>query len=873
VGALPTPAAADAFWTGTVADAAKRLGCGTDGLTAPEAQRRLDRYGPNRDRAPVRRSFAGGVLRRCLEPLALLLVAAALVSGVTGDSASATIILLMLVLSIGLDSVQERKALDAAEALRRSVAVRTEAKRDGQYVSIPAEDIVPGDLIRVLGGDVVPADALILEADSFQADEAALTGEPYPVDKRPGPVSARIAAEATNALFRGSIALGGEAVAFVVATGRATISGDAAAVLAEESAPSPFQKDLRSLGFLIVRMTGVLVVVVLTAHVMFGRPVLQSLMFAAALAVGLTPELLPMITTVTLARGAVRLARRKVIVKRLSAIHDLGAMSILCTDKTGTLTSAHITLSRSLDPAGTEDGRAGRLGALCAQLGGDRSAIDAAMIQASPGTEGWRLLARRAFDFQRKYSAAAVDGPEGPLLIVKGAPEALLTLCTASHGKAGPGPLSAADHAQILDQVRVLAEDGLRTVAIASRAGSFESLADPSLITGLVFEGLCVFADPPKATAGAAIARLAAAGVQVKILSGDHPAVVKRLAALVGLNVERVLTGQDIVNLSADALAVQVRSVDAFARLTPDQKVRLVRALQASGAVVGFLGDGINDAPGLKIADIGLSVDGASGVAREAADMILLDTDLGVVADGVAEGRRTFVNVLKYVRMGGSSNFGNMLSMAAASLLLPFLPMLPTQILLNNLLYDISEVGLPLDNVSAAEIQRPQIWSLKGLMRFAAIMGPLSSVFDLLTFAVLFWLLRAAPAAFRAGWFLESMATQVLVIFIIRTRAPVWTSKPHPVLTATSLGALAVALMLPFSPLAGWLGFQAPSASGLLILGLLVLGYLVCAELLKRWAFGPLGSGVEQAQGVGRGPRPMNQLTAHEVGHVPSGSR
>jgi Mg2+-importing ATPase len=831
---------ATAFWTQTPSAAAAALGCGVDGLTGSEAEARLDRYGANSDHPPARVGLAKALLRRCLEPLALLLIAAAVVSGVTGDDVSAVIILLMLVLSIGLDSFQERRALNAAEALRRSVAVRTQVRRDGRFAPLAAEDLVPGDVIRVGVGDLVPADALVLGAEGFQADEASLTGEPYPVDKRPGPTASSAMAEAAGALFRGSTALAGSATALVVATGRATIAGSAAAVLAEETAPSPFEKDLRSLGFLIVRMTGALVLVVLTAHLLFGRPVLQSLMFATALAVGLTPELLPMITTVTLARGAVRLARRKVIVKRLSAIHDLGAMEILCTDKTGTLTSAQITLSGSLGADGSEDSRPAQLGALCAALGGDHGAIDAAMIEAHPDPAGWRLLARRAFDYQRRWSAAGVDGPEGPLLIVKGAPEAVLALCGRMGRADGGVPMPPAERDRVLAEVGALAEQGLRTVAVATRAGTFASLADPAVIKDMTFEGLCVFADPPKATAKAAIERLAAAGVRVKILSGDHPAVVKRLAGMVGLNVDRVLTGQDIVMLSAAALAVQVRKVDAFARLSPDQKARLVRALQAGGGVVGFLGDGVNDAPGLKTADIGLSVDGASGAARDAADMILLDTDLAVVADGVEEGRRTFVNVLKYVRMGGSSNFGNMLSMAAASLMLPFLPMLPTQILVNNLLYDISEVGLPLDNVGADEVARPQVWSLEALMRFSAIMGPLSSVFDLLTFGGLYWLLRAQPAAFRAGWFLESMATQILVIFIIRTRARAWRSAPHPLLTATSLGALAVALALPFSPLAGWLRFQAPGVAALVMLAGLVLTYLLCAELLKGWAFGPM---------------------------------
>ena len=823
------------FWTMTPQAAAATLGCGLEGLTQPQAEARLRQYGGNVDKPGKKTSLIGALARRFIEPLALILLAAAIVSGVTGDVASAVIISAILTLSIGLDTVQERRAMKAAELLRQSVAVRTEVKRDGKFIEVQSEAIAPGDVIRVRTGDVVPADALVLESNGFAASEAALTGEPYPVDKQPGVVKTKSAAEATNALFRGSVAQTGEAIALVVATGRQTLFGGAAAALTEDSAPSPFQHDLRTLGFLIVRMTIILVVFVLAAHMLFGRPFLQSLMFAVALAVGLTPELLPMITTVTLARGAVRLAKRKVIVKRLASIHDLGAMTVLCTDKTGTLTSAEITLSKSYDPDGKEEARPASLGATCAALGGDRSALDAALIAADPkACDGWTLVNRRSFDFRLRSGSVVADGPDGRQLIVKGAPETVLAQCSRLRRGGAVADMTDEERAKATGQVQALAAQGLRTVAVATRPSlATDKAGDES---SLIYEGLCAFADPPKATAAAAIARLSAAGVKVKILSGDDPVVVMRLAGLVGLNCERVLTGPKIAELSADALKVQVRSVDAYARLAPDQKSRLIHALQASGEVVGFMGDGVNDAPGLKAADIGLSVDGATGVAREAADMILLETDLAVIADGVEEGRRTFANIQKYVRMGASSNFGNMLSMAIASVALPFLPMLPTQILLNNLLYDISEIGLPFDEVAVAEIARPQIWSLGGLMRFAGVMGPLSSVFDLMTFGGLYWLFREAPDMFHTGWFLESMATQVLVIFLIRTREPFWKSRPHPALIVSSLGALAVALALPFTPLAGWLGFKPLPVPVLLALGGVVAAYLVAAELMKRWA-------------------------------------
>ena len=433
-------------------------------------------------------------------------------------------------------------------------------------------------------------------------------------------------------------------------------------------------------------------------------------------------------------------------------------------------------------------------------------------------------------------------GPQGQLLIAKGAPEAVLVLCSTYRGGDAATAMSTTARATLLALVHDLAEkDGLRAIAVASKPWS-QDPSDPVTAdeTGLVFEGLCAFADPPKPTAAAAIARLAAAGVQLKILSGDDPVVVQRLAGLVGMDVKRVLSGSDIAHMSDDALAVQVRRVHAFGRLAPDQKSRLVRALQARGAVVGYLGDGINDAPALKASDIGLSVSGATGVAQAAADMILLDTDLAVVADGVEEGRRTFANILKYLRMAVSSNFGNMLSMAVASLFLPFLPMLPTQILLNNLLYDMSEIGIPFDSVRPEAVARPQVWDIRRMIRFAAVMGPLSSLFDFLTFGGLLYLFHASPPQFRTAWFIESMATQILVIFIIRTNGRPWTDWPRPVLAASSIGALLVAVILPFTPLAGWFGFETPPLAMMGGITLLVAAYLVAAELLKRLALGRL---------------------------------
>ena len=675
-------------------------------------KRASSKYGRNADVQARETGILVSIARRLLEPLCLMLIAAAVVSAATGDATSAVIILVILGASVALDALQEGRAKRAAEALRKSVALTAEVKRDGVFASVDAETVVPGDVFRVGVGDIIPADALVLQASAFTANEAALTGEPFGVIKRVGEVKATTAAEASNALFRGSVAQTGEAVALAIGTGANTLFGKAAQSLNAAAEVSPFQRDLRQLGFLVARATAVLAVGVLAANVMFGRPLIESLMFSVALAVGLTPELLPMITTVTLSRGAVRMSRKKVIVKRLAAIHDLGAMTVLCTDKTGTLTSARVELASSLSPSGDADARPAVLAAICASLGGDKGSLDEAVTKANPdAAKGWTRRGLSPFDYQRRMGAVLAEGPDGLVLIVKGAPEAVLSAC---HTGGPSDSTKRRGQMHCKASARSPPKDCARSRSPRKLDRGDRAIRRPRMRQDLTFEGLCTFADPPKDSAPAAVARLAAAGIRIVILSGDDPLVVTRLAKLVGLRSERVISGADLNALSVDALRVRVRDTDIFARLTPDQKVRIVHALSAGGEIVGFMGDGVNDAPAIKAADVGLSVDGATGVARAAADMILLDADLAVVADGVEEGRRTFANILKYVRMGASSNFGNMLSMAAASLFLPFLPMLATQILLNNLLYDVSEIGIPFDTVRTADIAKPQRWRIAG---------------------------------------------------------------------------------------------------------------------------------------------------------------
>ena len=613
-----------------------------------------------------------------------------------------------------------------------------------------------------------------------------------------------------------------------------------AASLAARRPPTAFEKGLHGLGLLILRLTAFLVLLVLLAHLGFQRPPLESFLFAIALAVGLTPELLPMVTTVTLSRGAMRMARKRVVVKRLAAIHDLGAMDVLCTDKTGTLTEARIALADATGADGAPSSRVRGLAALNAGLAsGVPTALDAAILQASPPAPGWRALAEAPFGFERRRSAVLCEGEGQRLLVVKGAPEAVLAVCSAAEGADGNlQPMSDALRAELLARADARGAEGLRLLGIAWRSmDEGETIEGPHTEADLVFAGFCAFLDPPKASAVDAVARLGALGVRVKIVSGDAAPVLLHLVQTLGLPCKGVLTGEEIEALDHPGLVARVQEVDLYARVSPDQKRRVILALKAHGHTVGFIGDGINDAPAIHAADAGLSVDGATDVARAAADLILLAPDLGVLAAGVEEGRRTYANIMKYVRMGTSSNFGNMFSMAAASLLIPFLPLLPAQILLNNLLYDLSEMGIPFDAVDAEDMATPHGWDMGAVLRFTLVMGPLSSVFDLATFGILLWGFGATPEEFRTAWFIESMATQVLVIFLIRTHGPAWKAMaPHPALIATSLSALAVAFALALGPLAPLLGFAPLPGALLLAIAALVVGYLAAAEALKRLA-------------------------------------
>jgi len=817
------------------------LGTGQDGLTAAEAKARLAEFGPNQLRPPGRARWLRKLLARFTNPLVLILLAAAAVSAAVHDPASFFIIAVIISLSVLIDVVQEGRAEAAAAKLRESVALRVSVLRDGKALDLPAAELVPGDVVLLAAGDLVPADCRLIRSKDLFVNEALLTGEPYPVEKSAAAAGVTEAEAGTpdNGVFMGSSVVSGTAAALVVATGQSTRFGAIASELEREPPPTAFALGVREFGYLIMRLTTLLVLFVLLINLLFARPLLESFLFALALAVGLTPELLPMVVSVTLAHGAIRMSREQVIVKRLSAIHDLGSMDILCCDKTGTLTEARIKLIREVDIAGNASREVLHWAHInAAYETGLKSPLDEAILEAAPADlSGWRKLDEVPFDFERRRVSVLVEKNGRRYLVVKGAPEDILKLSSRCLNAASsePAPLTAEALTQAEATFEQLGADGFRVLGVAwrevERDREHAYIADE---TELIFAGFAAFLDPPKESARAAVEALCALGVALKIVTGDNERVTRHVCQDLGIGVEGVITGPELDRLADESLLHRLDAVNLFCRVTPVQKERIIRLLRRRGHVVGYLGDGINDAPSLHSADIGLSVDSAVDVAKEAASMILLNNDLSVIAKGVREGRRTFANIMKYVMMGTSSNFGNMFSMAGGVLLLPFLPMQPVQILLNNLLYDVSEIPIPLDNVDEDMIARPRHWDMRFVRNFMLVLGPVSSVFDFLTFGLLLWGFSASAALFHTGWFVESLATQVLVIFIIRTRGSPWQSLPHPLLAVTSLIVVACAVLLPFTPLGTWFGFVAPPTELLLAVAGLTAIYLALVQAVKH---------------------------------------
>ena len=842
---MPAPAikADSPFWQLPISALLGQVAASPDGLSSAEAAARLAQFGPNLIHGEKKKSLVLQFLAKFRNPLVIILLTASALSAFTGDAASFFIIGTIVIISTTLDFLQEYRAGQAAEGLRRSVAVRGHVLRDGNPLEIPLAELVPGDVALLTAGDLIPCDGRVLEAKDFFVNQALLTGEPYPVEKAPGDLPGETEIlSAGNTVLLGTSVISGTARVLMCRTGQNTELGEIADTLLAKAPPTDFELGTYRFGILIMRMTVLLVLFVILANAFFHRPLLELFLFAVALAVGLTPELLPMVVSVTLSRGALRMAANKVIVKRLASIQNLGSMDVFCTDKTGTLTEARIHLERHLDCLGRESQRVLELAYFNSFFEtGLKSPLDDAILEHREiDVSGWRKIDEVQFDFERRRISVLLDNGSIRLLVVKGAPEDILRLSVSYEldQTSASRPLDDAARASINAQFEALSKEGFRVLGIASRqVGKDQPHCAVSDEADLVFVGFAAFLDPPKESAKAALAGLAADRVAVKIITGDNELVTQHIFVQLGVPVTGVLTGAEIQQMDDLALAARAEQVNLFCRVAPAQKNRIILALKKRGHVVGYLGDGINDAPSLHSADVGISVDSAVDVAKEAADMILLEHDLGVLHAGVLEGRRTFGNIMKYIMMGTSSNFGNMFSMAGASLFLPFLPMLPVQILLNNLLYDVSELPIPLDRVDDDYLSHPRHWDMKFIRNFMLIIGPVSSVFDFLTFYIMLAVFHAGEALFHTGWFIESMATQVLVIFIIRTRKNPFRSSPNPWLVACSLTVVAIAALLPFTPAGAYLGFVAPPAFFFVILAAILIFYLLAVEGMKQWFF------------------------------------
>jgi len=817
-------------------DVLARLGSGLDGLSSDEADYRLQAYGPNA--ISTHRVRATAVLwRQVRNPILVLLLGAALVSGLTGGGTNAVIIGVIVALSVGLGFFNEYRAEVAMDALRGKIRHDAEVLRDGKACRVPVTELVPGDVVSLRIGALVPADVRLLQVDELECDEGVLTGESMPVAKSAAAITDRQGLDQPGCAFMGTIVHQGSSLGVVVRTGAHTAFGQIAAGLAEKQGQTAFEVGLSRFSRFLFGVAAVLTAFIFVVNVALSRPLIDALLFSLAIAVGIAPEMMPAIVTVSLSAGSRALVAKKVLVKRLVAIEDLGNIEILFTDKTGTLTEGVVTFERGLGPDGHDRGLPMVLGLVCNEAamtetgpaGGN--ALDQALwvAAATVGREGvtgaaagYARSAVLPFDHERQLGSVVATGPDGvPILITKGAPEVVLERCV----RVPEGARTELDS---------LFSEGARVVAVATRtAEGMQALAAEDE-KGLTLEGFLVFSDRPKADAGSSIAQLERLGVEVKIITGDNGLVAAKVCSDIGVDCTGVLSGPEVESLDDDRLEAAILTTTVFARISPDQKSRIIKVGRRTGKDVAFLGDGVNDAVALHHADVGISVDSGTDVAKDAADVVLLDKDLGVLAEGVMEGRRIFANTMKYVLMSTSSNFGNMFSAAGASIFLSFLPMLPTQILLNNLLYNAGQMVIPTDRVDPEALARPAAWDMAFIRRFMSVFGPVSSIFDFLTFWVMLSILHAGQVEFRTGWFVESIATQTLVIYVIRTRrVPFFKSRPSMAMLFVPTGAALVGAVLPYTGLANLLGFTPlPTRFFLLLFGMVVV-YLLLVELAK----------------------------------------
>jgi Mg2+-importing ATPase len=849
------------FWQLPADEMCRRLGVGEGGLSREEASRRLGQGGPNIPAGRKRGGPWGILLGQFKSPIILILIFAALASLYFGNYLDASIILGIIVASGLLGFFQEFSASNALGKLLQVVKVTATVKRGGQSLDVPVEEVVPGDLVMLDAGSLVPADCLLIQTADLYVDEAILTGETMPVRKAPGSLASEspTLVQMSNALFQGTHIRSGTGLALVVATGGATEFGRIASRLKLKPPQTEFEVGVSHFGYLLLEVTLVLIFLIFALNVLLQRPVLESLLFSLALAVGLVPQLLPAIISINLSKGAQAMARKKVIVKRLAAIENFGSMEVLCTDKTGTLTEGKVRLHATLDASGADSEKVFLYSYLNASMEtGIHNPIDEALLNARKlDVTGYSKRNEIPYDFVRKRLSLVVEDPQGHIhMITKGALEKVLEVSTTVEEGGTVQPL--ADHAEEIQRRFVeWSNQGYRVLGLACRElkpgeyGPGSPPGEPKDERGMTFLGFLLFLDPPKADARESLQKLASLGVRVKVITGDNRLVAATIAGQVGLAHEEVITGEDLKKMSEEALVAKVRQVDLFAEIEPNQKERIIRAVRKSGAVTGYMGDGINDAPALHVADVGISVNSAVDVAKDAADIVMLEPGLSTLADGVLEGRHTFANTIKYVFMATSANFGNMFSVAGASLFLSFLPMLPTQILLTNFLTDFPELTIATDSVDPEQVQIPRRWDIRFIRRFMIVFGLLSSIFDYATFGALLLLLGATPETFRTGWFVESVLSASLVVLIIRTRRPFWRSRPSPYLAGITALVALVVIILPYSgPIARAFGFTPlPWTYWLLLAGILTT-YLVCAETVKHFFY---RSNARRPEGPGKG--------------------
>ncbi|NHV45262.1 MAG: magnesium-translocating P-type ATPase [Candidatus Verstraetearchaeota archaeon] len=830
----------------------KRLKTSLNGLSSKDVEERLKLFGYNELVKKKKRLAIISFLSHFKSPLVIILLIAGLISGILGETTNAAIIFFIVVFSIILDFYQESKAERAAEMLKQRVATTATVLRDGVKREVRLNEIVPGDIIYLSAGDIVPADARVITAKDLFVNQSVLTGESFPVEKIAQPLKSfdPSITEWRNYLFMGTSVVSGTARAVVVKTGSLTEYGKIAKRLVEREAETEFQRSIRNFGYMIMQVTFILVLFVFFINALFMRGILDSLIFSVALAVGLTPELLPMIISINLSKGAISMANKGVIVKRLAAIQNFGNMDVLCCDKTGTLTENRIKLILHVDINGDENEKVLLYSYLNSYFQtGLKSPLDEAILNFKDiNVKNYQKIDEIPFDFVRKRLSVVVGNQNQYFIITKGAPEEIVNICTYYEVGDIIADITDEIHRKIEQKYIELSSEGYRVLAVAyKRLKEIKPIYTVNDEKEMIFLGFIAFIDPPKETAREALQLLKKANIELKILTGDNELVTRKVCEHLGFDIKGIVTGSQIAQMHDDALARIVEEANVFCRVTPSQKDRIINALKKNGHVVGFLGDGINDAPSLKNADVGISVNNAVDIAKESADIILLQNDLKVLHDGVLEGRKTFGNTMKYIMMGVSSNFGNMFSVAGASLFLPFLPMLPTQILLNNLLYDFSQSTIPTDEVDQEYIEKPKRLDIRFIRRFMIFLGPVSSLFDFLTFFIMLFIFNAYESLFQTAWFIESLTSQTLVIFVIRTRkSPFWKSKPSKLLLLSSIAIVIFALVLPYTPLGEIFEFVRPPATFYIALAIILITYIILAEIIKNWFYKKYGHLIEQ---------------------------